>query len=94
MIILQRKLGDQRSVQELQREICTHVNAKYLARELTDISSPLLTTGEAAKLLAYSPRSLDNSRVSGLLGGVPAPMFVKLGRTVRYRKDTLEIWVH
>jgi len=55
---------------------------------------PLLTNSEAATLLGYAPRSLESARTSGLLGGVPAPKFIKIGRSVRYKRDTVIEWVN
>ncbi len=46
-----------------------------------------------AALLGCPPTALRLSRVTGLLWGVPAPKFVKIGRSVRYRTDTLREWV-
>lgn len=94
MVELLRKRDVLQKGQTLMQESNSCVAEKISKTDITDVRSPLLTTGEAAKFLGYSPRSLNNSRVSGLLGGVPAPKFVKLGRAVRYKKDTLEKWVH
>lgn len=43
---------------------------------------------EAARLLGFSVRTLQAWRVRG--GG---PLFVKAGRSVRYRPSDLEAWV-
>lgn len=50
---------------------------------------PLLTTSEAAAILALSPRTLESYRRKG--GG---PTFIALSRNVvRYRRTDLEAWV-
>jgi excisionase family DNA binding protein len=48
----------------------------------------LLTQSDAAKYLHVSGRTLERLRVSG--GG---PVYVKLGRLVRYRTADLEEWI-
>jgi len=46
-----------------------------------------LSTGQVARLLDLSPRTLEKWRVTG--GG---PTYVKLGRRVVYRLSDLELW--
>ena len=48
----------------------------------------LLTLPEAARLLRLSERTLERLRVAG--GG---PLYVKAGRSVRYREADLEAWI-
>ena len=48
----------------------------------------LMDQREAAKLLRLSERTLERLRVQG--GG---PLFVKCGRSVRYREVDLERWI-
>ena len=48
----------------------------------------LLTTEQAAKYLNLSPKTLERLRCEG--GG---PAFLKLGRLVRYRIDSLQEWI-
>jgi excisionase family DNA binding protein len=48
----------------------------------------LLTQSEAARQLRLSERTLERLRVSG--GG---PVYVKAGRSVRYREADLEAWI-
>ena len=55
--------------------------------------SPNATTQQAAEFLSLSAQSLKQSRVSGELCGVQAPKFLKMGRTVRYKKETLIQWL-
>lgn len=52
-----------------------------------------LANKDAAKYLGFSPSTLNNSRYTGLLGGVKAPNFVKLGKTIRYKKPSLDKWL-
>ena len=48
----------------------------------------LLTQSDVAKLLRLSERTLERLRLQG--GG---PLYVKAGRTVRYRESDIEAWV-
>ena len=48
----------------------------------------LLTQSEAARVLRLSERTLERLRLQG--GG---PLYVKAGRSVRYREADLEEWV-
>lgn len=48
----------------------------------------LLTQVEAARWLRLSERTLERLRLHG--GG---PMYVKAGRSVRYREADLEAWI-
>jgi excisionase family DNA binding protein len=48
----------------------------------------LLTQSETATLLRLSERTLERLRLRG--GG---PLFVKAGRSVRYRESDLEEWI-
>ena len=48
----------------------------------------LLDQREAARLLRLSERTLERLRLSG--GG---PLYVKCGRSVRYRAHDLEAWI-
>jgi hypothetical protein len=57
----------------------------------------LFTSHEAAYYLAAPENSLRLSRTQGerggLLLGVPAPNFLKIGRSVRYKKEDLDNWL-
>jgi len=48
----------------------------------------LLTQVEAARLLRLSERTLERLRLQG--GG---PLYVKCGRSVRYRQADLDAWI-
>ena len=48
----------------------------------------LLTQAEASRLLRLSERTLERLRLQG--GG---PLYVKCGRSVRYREADLEKWI-
>lgn len=52
-----------------------------------------LDSREAAQFLGFSLSTLNNARYTGLLGGVKAPAFSKIGKSVRYKKPTLENWL-
>jgi len=53
----------------------------------------LNTTVQAAEFLSCSKHTLDNSRNTGKLMGLPAPAHIKFGYAVRYKKETLETWI-
>ena len=48
---------------------------------------------DAAYYLGVSKSSLDHSRLTGNLCGIPAPPFVRLGRMVRYLREQLDSWL-
>ncbi len=48
---------------------------------------------QAAKYLCVSEISIRNSRITGLLGGIKAPCFRKIGRKVIYLKADLDRWL-
>lgn len=49
---------------------------------------PILDECEAAQLLRVSIRTLQQWRVNGR-----GPEFIKLGRSVRYQRETLTKWI-
>lgn len=53
------------------------------------MAEPLLTTEQAAALLGTTRRTLEDWRLHPHLG----PVFVKLGRMVRYRAGDLEAFI-
>ena len=54
----------------------------------------LLDNYQSANFLGFSPATMRNSRYTGLLAGVPAPSFRKIGRkSVRYERATLTAWL-
>jgi excisionase family DNA binding protein len=52
------------------------------------MQTQLLDQREAAKLLRLSERTLERLRLTG--GG---PLYIKCGRSVRYRESDLESWI-
>jgi len=48
----------------------------------------LLTEGEAAAAIGFTPRFLQNRRLRGI-----GPRYVSVGRSVRYRTEDLIAWV-
>ncbi len=53
-----------------------------------------LTEKEAAnELIGCAPQTLRISRCTGKLMGVAAPEYIKIGRSVRYKRETLEKWL-
>jgi hypothetical protein len=60
------------------------------AKELYD---SLVSNSEAAKVVSASSETMKISRCTGYLFGLPAPKHLKFGRTVRYKKSTLQAWL-
>ena len=50
---------------------------------------PLLNDHQAARILGTTSGSLKQSRYEGKLFGRPAPKFIKLGKSARYKLSTL-----
>lgn len=57
------------------------------------IDSKILDSKDAAQYLCVSEISIRNSRITGLLGGIKAPSFRKIGRKVIYMKSDLDMWI-
>jgi len=53
----------------------------------------LLKNNAAADLISCAHTTLKLSRCTGQLFGVKAPEYIKRGRSVVYRKSTLEKWL-
>lgn len=53
----------------------------------------LWDTHQAAAYTGFAPATLKLSRHTGTLAGVPAPQFLKIGRTVRYDPAVLDAWL-
>jgi hypothetical protein len=71
-------------------ELLTHAEvAEFLRRAELTASHELLTETEAAEFLRQKVKTLQGRRVTG--GGVP---FVKIGRTVRYRRSDLIAYIN
>ncbi len=69
----------------------TSAAANFSVLDNSPVSSAqrrMLTTPEAASYLQLSVTYLNKMRVSGT-----GPVFVKLGRSVRYRQADLETWI-
>ncbi|MAC45541.1 MAG: hypothetical protein CMI12_01630 [Oceanospirillum sp.] len=60
---------------------------------MSNQSEILLTSQQAATHLQYSEYTIRLSRSTGTLAGVQAPPFLKLGRSVRYKKSDLDNWL-
>jgi len=58
-----------------------------------DIAISQLDVKQAANYLGFSRSTLNNARYSGLLGGVKAPKFKKLGKSIRYERASLDAWL-
>jgi len=52
-----------------------------------------MSTNQAALVLGVSHHTLKHSRVTGKLGGHPAPKFRKVGRKVIYFAKDLQEWI-
>ena len=59
----------------------------------TPIQKQNLSNKEASLYIGCAPNSLKQSRVTGLLFGVPAPAFLKMGYNIRYKVSTLDEWL-
>jgi hypothetical protein len=57
------------------------------------LRSRVLTEREAADFLGLQPATLRQSRWTGKLAGVSAPVFIRMGRNIRYRADDLNTWL-
>lgn len=51
-----------------------------------------MTSQEAAIYLGYAEITLRESRVKGVLAGIEAPPYIKMGRKVKYDKADLDRW--
>jgi hypothetical protein len=49
----------------------------------------IIPTQDAARLIGAAPSSLKQSRYTGMLFGQPAPTFIKMGRSTRYKLSVL-----
>jgi hypothetical protein len=49
----------------------------------------IIPTQDAARLIGAAPSSLKQSRYTGVLFGQPAPTFIKMGRSTRYKLSVL-----
>lgn len=61
--------------------------------QVTPMTPEYLSTPEAARLLDIGTSTLRQSRYTGRLMACEAPGWVKLGRTVRYRRRDLLAWI-
>jgi excisionase family DNA binding protein len=50
---------------------------------------PLIPTSEAADILGLQPNTLEKWRLSG-----EGPTFVRVGRSIRYRRQDLAEWIN
>jgi len=71
-----------------------HAAPEYLPNsgEYQPVLPEYLSTREGARLLDVSESSLRQSRTTGRLLSEEAPQWVKLGRSVRYRRRDLLEW--
>lgn len=57
-------------------------------------TSRALTEIETSQYIGMSRSFLRQSRMEGnRLGRTPAPPFIKIGRSIRYLKDDLDMWL-
>lgn len=54
----------------------------------------LLSNKEAANIIGICPCDLAQSRVTGTLGDLIPPPFVRIGRRIRYNQQDLEVWIN
>ncbi len=60
---------------------------------MTILQQPHFNTHDAARYLSFSSNTLRISRVTGVLDGVPAPAYRKIGRKVVYDRVVLDAWI-
>lgn len=53
-----------------------------------------MTSKEAANFLGYAEKTLRDSRVTGVLGGVRTPPYKKIGKFCIYDDKDLEQWLN
>ncbi len=53
----------------------------------------LLDDHEAGLKLSAAATTMRKSRCTGILFGQPAPRFLKMGKTIRYRESDLQAWL-
>ena len=58
-----------------------------------DLTTTQFDSKQAAQYLGFSLSTLNNARYTGLLGGVRAPKFKKLGKSIRYERASLDAWL-
>jgi len=58
------------------------------------IEGGLLTERQAGELLGFTATTMRISRMNGKLAGCQAPPWLKLGRSVRYRRSDLDAWLN
>lgn len=51
------------------------------------------SSNSAANYLGYSTATLRNARHTGTLAGVKAPVYIKMGKSIRYDKNILDTWL-
>lgn len=60
-----------------------------------DIQAKALTELEAAKYIGMSRSFLAQGRMHGTrLNRTPGPRFIKIGRSVRYLREDLDLWLN
>lgn len=52
----------------------------------------MLTSRQAAIFLSCALPTITNARYTGLLCGVAAPAYIKRGKSIFYKRETLEKW--
>ena len=63
------------------------------ATSLSNSTRQLLDEKEAALIIGAATPTLRKSRCTGELFGLPAPTYLKLGRTIRYKVSALNEWL-
>lgn len=48
---------------------------------------------QAAEYLGFALSTVNNSRYSGILAGIRAPLYIKIGKSIRYAKHSLDDWL-
>ncbi len=59
------------------------------------ITPQTLSAADAATYIGMSQSYLAASRRTGVIAGrTPAPKFIRIGRTIRFRKTELDVWLN
>ncbi len=56
-------------------------------------SRPFMNTQQLADYYGVSKRTIENSRYTGILFGVEAPPYKKMGKNVFYLIETADEWI-
>jgi hypothetical protein len=70
-----------------------NANKQKPATDTIALLNRLLDDHEAGLKLSAAAATMRKSRCTGILFGQPAPRFLKIGKTIRYRESDLQAWL-